>query len=303
MKKNILLILASCVAWLHCSAQELNCQVKINYSQIQGSTNKQIFDQLEKALFDFINNTNKWTTNIYTVQERIECSIFITISQQLGADEYSGSIQVQCTRPVYKSAYMTKTLNVQDDNFQFKYQQFSQLEFNLNKFDNNLTSVLAYYAYVILATDADTFAPLGGTEYWQKAQIIAQNAATATEPGWQSSQSGQKNRYWLVENALQPVFKGIRDCSYAYCRTGLDIMYEKVEEGRANILKALELLKPVYSARPASYAMQLFFNAKSDEIINIFKGATPEEKTKVVELLTTVDPANTTRYSKIQEPQ
>ncbi len=301
MKKNILLLFSLLLLQGRFAAQELNCQVKINYSQIQGSANKQIFDQLEKSVYDFMNNTNKWTNNIYTVQERIECSIFITINQQLGQDEYSGSIQVQCTRPVYKSSYMTKVLNVQDDEFQFKFQQFAQLEFNLNKFDNNLTSVLAFYAYVILAADADTFAPLGGTEYWQKAQIIVQNASTATEPGWQATQTTQKSRYWLVENTLQPVFKGIRDCQYAYCRNGLDIMYEKVEEGRANIFKALELLKPVYSARPASLNMQLFFNAKSDELINIFKGATPEEKTQVVELLMMVDPANTTRYTKIQE--
>lgn len=301
MKKLSLLLLILFIFQLRGTAQELNCQVKINYSQLQGSVNKQIFDQLEKSIFDFMNNTNKWTTNVYTVQERIECSIFITISQQLGADEYTGSIQVQCSRPVYKSSYMTKILNVQDDAFQFKFQQFAQLEFNLNKFDNNLTSVLAFYAYVILATDADSFAPLGGTEYWQKAQIIVQNAQSASEPGWINKQTEQKNRYWMVENSLQPVFKGIRDCSYAYCRTGLDIMFEKVEEGRGNILKALDLLKPVYSSRPASYPMQMFFNAKSDELINIFKGATPEEKTKVMETLMLVDPANTTRYTKIQE--
>lgn len=300
MKKLTFLIACLLLLQNEISAQELNCQVKINYSQIQGSTNKQIFDQLEKSIFDFMNNTNKWTNNVYNVQERIECNIFITINQQVGTDEYSGSIQVTSVRPVYKSSYKTTILNVQDDNFQFKFQQFTQIEFNLNKFDNNLTSVLAFYAYVILATDADSFAPLGGTEYWQKAQIIVQNAQSASEAGWQSNQQGQKNRYWLVENTLQPVFKGIRDCSYNYCRTGLDIMWEKVEEGRANILKSLDLLKPVYAARPASYTMQLFFNAKADEIINIFKGATPEEKNKVLETLMTVDPANTNRYSKIQ---
>lgn len=300
MKKIAVLIFGLIFLQFGLTAQELNCQVKINYSQIQGSTNKQIFDQLEKSIFDFMNNTNKWTGNAYTVQEKIECSIFITINQQLGTDEYSGSIQIQAVRPVYKSSYKTQILNVMDENFQFKYQQFTQIEFNLNKFDNNLTSVLAYYAYVILASDADTFAPLGGSEYWQKAQIIVQNAQSASEVGWQSNQQGQKNRYWLVENTLTPTFKGIRDCQYAYCRTGLDIMFEKVEEGRANILKALDLLKPVYIARPASYTMQLFFNAKTDEIINIFKGAQPEEKTKVMETLMQVDPANTTKYTKIQ---
>ncbi len=303
MKKRLSIFLFLTIVSSGLFAQgELNCQVKINYSQIQGSTNKQIFDQLEKSIFEFMNNNNKWTNNVYTMQEKIECQIFITVNQQVSTDEYSGSIQVICERPVYKSGYKTQILNVQDDYFQFKFQQFTVLDFNLNKFDNNLTSVLAYYAYVILATDADSFAPLGGTEYWQKAQVIVQNAQGASENGWQSSQQGQKNRYWLVENTLQPVFKGIRDCLYEYSRNGLDIMYEKPDEGRANVLKALDLLKPVYRARPASYNMQLFFNAKMDELINIFKGSnvSPEEKTKALETLMLVDPANTTRYSKIQ---
>jgi hypothetical protein len=300
MKKFSVLILFLIVFSAKLLAQELNCQIKINYSQIQGSANKQIFDQLEKSIFEFMNNTNKWSNNIYTAQEKIDCSIFITINKQISTDDYSGSIQVQCSRPVYKSSYKTQILNVQDDYFDFKFQQFTQLEFNLNKFDNNLTSVLAYYAYVILAVDADSFAPLGGTEYWQKAQIIVQNAQSASEPGWQSNQQGQRNRYWLVENTLQPVFKGIRDCLYEYSINGLDIMYEKADDGRAVVLKSLDLLKPVYSARPASYNMQQFFNAKTDELINIFKGGTPEEKTKVLETLMLVDPANTTKYTKIQ---
>ncbi len=281
---------------------ELNCQIKINYSQIQGSANKQIFDQLEKSIYEFMNNTNKWTNNVYTMQERIDCSILIIVNKQLSADEYSGSIQVLCERPVYKSSYKTQILNVNDEYFQFKFQQFTTLDFNLNKFDNNLTSVLAYYAYVILAVDADSFAPLGGTEYWQKAQIVVQNAQAAPEAGWQSNQTGLKNRYWLVENTLQPIFKGIRDCMYEYCRSGLDIMYEKAEEGRANVLKSLDLLLPISISRPASYNMQLFFNAKVDELINIFKDTSisPEEKAKAFDILTKVDPANTTKYSKIQ---
>lgn len=300
MKKLAYLFLFIC-ATTGLKSQELNCQINIDYSQIQGSVNKQIFDQMQKVIFEFMNNT-KWTNEIFAPQEKIDCSILIIINQSLGADEYSGRIQVTSGRPVYKSAYSSKILNIEDDNFQFKFQQFSQLEYNINTFQNNLTSVLQYYAYVILATDYDSFAPLGGTPYWQKAQLIVQTAQNAPEPGWRQNQtgSGQKNRYWLVENTLQPVFKGIRDCMYAYSRNGLDKMHENVEEGRANILKALTLLKEVYQARPASYNMQVFFNAKRDEIINIFKNASPEEKTSVMELLTQVDPAGTTQYSKIQ---
>jgi hypothetical protein len=152
---------------------------------------------------------------------------------------------------------------------------------------------------VILGADYDSFSPLGGTAYWQKAQLVVQNAQSASESGWKQSQTGQKNRYWLVENTLQPVFKGIRDCMYEYSRNGLDKMSDGPDDARASILTSLDLLKPVYKARPASYNMQVFFNAKRDELINIFRGATPEEKTKVMETLMMVDPAGTTKYQKI----
>ena len=279
-------------------AQELNCQVIINTSQIQGSANKQIFDQLQKSIFDFVNN-RKWSNDIFGSQEKINCTFQIIINKSLGSDEYSASIQVESARPIYKSAYSSTIFNFQDDDFQFKFQQFSQLEFNENTFQNNLTSVLAYYAYVVLANDYDSFSPLGGTQYWQKAQQIVNNAQSANESGWVSSQS-QRNRYWLVENTLQPVFKGLRDCMYEYNKNGLDIMFEKTDEGRAAILKSLDLLMPVYKSRPASFNMQLFFNAKADELVNIFKGASPEEKTKIMELLSTLDPSRTNKYSKIR---
>jgi hypothetical protein len=281
-------------------AQELNCQVNINTDQIQGTTEKQIFEQLKKSIFEFMNNT-KWTNDAFTTQERIDCSVLIIIQQKLSAEDYQATIQVQSRRPVYKSSYYTPVFNYEDDNFVFQYQQFTTLDFNQTTFQNNLTSVLAFYAYVILAADYDSFSPLGGTPYWQKAQTILNNAqsAPAEYKGWRSNESN-KNRYWLIENTLQPVFQGLRDCLYQYSLNGLDIMHEKAEEGRANVMKALELLK-VYAARPASFNMQLFFNAKRDELINIFKSATPEEKTKITDLLMQVDPANTTKYMKISE--
>jgi hypothetical protein len=298
MNRLILLLFLS-LLFSSVSAQELNCQININTSQVQGTANRQIFDQLQKVIYEFMNNT-KWTNEVFTNQEKIECSFFITIKEMIGTDEYTGTIQVQSRRPVYKSAYYTQILNIEDDNFQFRFQQFSQLEFNINTFQNNLTSVLAYYAYVVIATDYDSFALEGGTPYWQRAQMIVNNAQNTPELGWKSSQN-QRNRYWLVENTLQPVFKGVRECMYSYSRNGLDIMYESADNGRAAILKSLDLLKPVYAARPASYIMQVFFNAKRDEIINIFQGAPPEEKNKVIETLMTVDPAGTTKYAKIQD--
>lgn len=286
------------IALSFANAQELNCQVTINSSQIQGTDLKQITDQMQKVIFEFMNNT-RWTKDNFTQQEKIDCSIFITLEQRPSNDIFLGTIQVQSRRPTYKSSHFSTVFNWDDKDFQFQFQQFTQLDFNLNNFQSNLTSVLAYYAHVILAVDYDTFSPLGGTEYWQKAQLIVQNAQNAAEPGWRSNEKTVRNRYWLVENALQPVFQGIRDCNYMYHRKGLDIMHEKVDEGRANIMKSLDLLKPVYQSRPASFNMQLFFNAKADELINIFKSAFPEEKSAIVETLMTLDPSNTTKYMKI----
>ena len=302
MKKLILLFLILILSNANTSlAQELNCQVEINTQQIAATVNKQIFDQMQRAIFEFMNNT-KWTNEVYATQEKVECSILIIVKENLGNDEYNGTIQVAVRRPVFKSGYYTQIFNMEDEDFHFKFQQFSQLEFNMNVFQSNLTSILQFYAYVVLATDNDSFAPLGGTQNWQKAQIVVNNSQNSGEAGWKNPNTGlaQKNRYWLVENTLQPIFKGIRDCMYQYCREGLDRMHENPEEARSNILKALELLKPVAASRPASNVMQAFFNAKRDEIINIFKGANPEEKTKVLEILQAVDPAGTTRYTKIQ---
>ena len=280
------------------TAQELNCQVSIVSTQVQGTAEKQIFDQLQKSISDFINNT-KWTKDNYTSSERIDCSILINVTSKLSADEYAGTIQVQSRRPVFKSSYSSPLVNYTDKNFTFKYQQFQQLEFNLNTFQNNLTSVLAFYAYVVIANDYDTYSNLGGTEYFQKAQLIVSNAQSASETGWKSFETN-KNRYWITENALQPVFQPIRECMYKYHRLGLDIMNEKPDDGRKEILKSTDLLVGVYNNRPASYIMELFFNAKADELINIFSKGLPDEKTKIVETLTTVDPSNTTKWYKIQ---
>ena len=280
-------------------SQELNCQVSVVSVQVQGTTEKQIFDQLQKSIFEFMNNT-KWTKDNFTAAERIDCSILINVTQKMSADDYMATIQIQSRRPVFKSSYFSPTVNYIDENFVFKYQQFQQLEFNLNTFSNNITSVLAYYAYIIIANDYDTYSNLGGTEYFQKAQLIVGNAQSANETGWKSFESN-KNRYWIVENALQPVFQPIRECMYKYHRLGLDIMFDKPDEGRKEILKSLELLTSVYKNRPASFPMELFFNAKVVEVVNVFSKGQPDEKSKAVEVLTTVDPANSNKYFKIQE--
>jgi hypothetical protein len=296
--KKILFSLITTFFSVSIIAQELNCQITINTQQIQGTQEKQIFDQLQKALTEFVNN-NKWTKDNFEPIEKIDCSMFINITKKNDIGDYDATIQVQARRPVYKSTYFTPTLNIMDENFHIVYQQFTQLQFNLNNFQDNLTSVIAYYVNIILALDYDSFSLYGGTEFWNRAQLIASNAQSFGEKGWMPGEPGQKNRYWYVDNQLQPSFQGIREFMYKYHRLGLDIMYEKPDEGRSNILNAMELLVKVYQARPASFNMQVLMNTKRDEIIKIFKEAKPEEKQRVLEILSTIDPANTSKYQAI----
>lgn len=296
--KKILFFLLTIFFTVSMMAQELNCQITINTQQIQGTQEKQIFDQLQKALTEFVNN-NKWTKDNFEPIEKIDCSMFINITKKNDVGDYDATIQVQARRPVYKSTYFTPTLNIMDESFHIVYQQFTQLQFNLNNFQDNLTSVIAYYVNIILALDYDSFSLYGGTEFWNRAQIIASTAQSFGEKGWMPSEPVQKNRYWYVDNQLQPSFQGIREFMYKYHRLGLDIMYEKPDEGRSNILNALELLVKVYQARPASFNMQVLMNTKRDEIIKIFKEAKPNEKQRVLEILSTIDPANTSKYQAI----
>ena len=296
MKKILVLIVVLFAGNL--LSQELNCKVQVVSQQIQGSDAKRIFDNMSKQVFDFMNNT-KWTKDNFTLNERIECNIQINVTEKLSTDEYKATIAVVSSRPIYKTSLTSTIFNYMDQNFTFKYVEFQPFEFNMNSFQNNLTSVLAYYAYMIIGFDYDTFANLGGTEYFQKAQIIVANAQNANEPGWKAFESN-KNRYWLVENLLTPVFQPIRETQYKYHRLGFDIMADKTEEGRSKIVDALMGLQTVHKARPASFNMQIFFNAKADEVVNIFCKGSPEEKSKITELLNNIDPANTNKYSKIQ---
>jgi len=228
-------------------------------------------------------NNTKWTKDNYTTAERIDCSILINVTQQLGTDDYKATLQVQSRRPVFKSSYFSPTVNYIDENFVFKFQQFQQLEFNLNTFSNNITSVLAFYAYIVLANDYDTFSNLGGTEFYQKAQLIVSNAQSAAEPGWKSFESN-KNRYWIIENALQPVFQPIRECMYKYHRLGLDIMNEKPDLGRSEILKSTDLLVGVYKNRPASFIMELFLMLKEMNWLIYSQRLNPTKKQKLLKI-------------------
>jgi hypothetical protein len=294
VRKFVLLIIL--ISSLKINAQELNCQVQVLSQQIAG-TDKRAFDALQTAIYEFMNN-RKWTNESFKLEERIDCSILINLTDRVGTDEYKGTFQVQSRRPVYKASYNSVLLNFNDQDFQFKYIENQPLEFNDNAFTNNLSAVLGYYAYLIIGLDYDSFALNGGTPYLQKALGIVNLAQDASEPGWKAFENN-KNRYWLINNLMDATFVPLRECYYNYHRKGLDAMTDNKEAGRAVIAESIETLKKVHSVKPLSFNMQVFFNAKSDEIINIFSGAFTDEKAKIVNTLNEIDPTNANKYAKI----
>jgi len=284
-------------------SQELRCNVSVNSQRIQG-TNRVLFQNMQTAIYEFMNNTT-WTNHVYSFDERIECSIMLNITEQIGSDEFKGTIQVQSRRPVFNTSYNTTMLNFQDNNLHFRFREYEKIEFSESTHLNNLSSILAFYAYVIIGLDYDSFSLLGGTEYFQKAERIVSNAQNAVERGWKAYEGNRKNRYWLIENLLNPKYKPLREAIYKYHRLGLDVMSEKTAEGRAEIAESLVLLQRVYREKPDPYlfALQLFFDAKSDELVNIFSESFPTEKARVVNILTEIDNANASKYKKIIEQQ
>ncbi|HKR04772.1 MAG TPA: DUF4835 family protein [Bacteroidia bacterium] len=298
MKKILFTLCILHYAFYISSAQELNCQVNVLTPQIQ-SSDKRIYTTLQTAIFEFMNNT-KWTDNKYLNQERIECSMQITISERVSNDEFRASIQVQSNRPILKTSYNSPVFNFKDDNFDFRYLEYQTLEFNQSGTNPNLIAVLAFYANIILGIDYDTFAPMGGGIYFQKAQSIVANSASLPESGWKAFE-GTRNRYWLAENFTNPIFKPVRQLLYDYHRKGLDIMAEKKDDAVNTIAESIKNLEPVYRDKPGSFLMQALFTAKADEIVNIFSQAFPDVKTRIVNTLNEIDPANGSKYQAIMK--
>jgi len=281
-------------------AQELNCNIQISAQRIQGS-NRQVFESMQRDLYQFMNNT-VWTNHVFNYAERIDCNILINLSDQLSADEFKGTIQIQLSRPVFNTTYKTTILNFIDNSFQFRYVEFQPLEFDPSTYRSSLVSVLAYYTYIILGFDYDTFAPLGGTEFFQMAEKIVTSAQNAPEPGWKPYDgSRNRNRYWLVKNVLDKEYEGVRQFLYDYNMNGLDKMESKIAEARTSMVESLKFIQDVYRKKPDPfmYLVQVIMDAKSDELINIFSGAFPEEKSRVVQILTEIDPANKAKYETI----
>ena len=278
-------------------SQELNCRVTLNYSSVP-SPNKEMFNSMRQSITEFMNNT-QWTNEIFSNEERIDCTILIRINQQISTDEFSGTISIQSSRPIYKSNYNSTLINLVDDQFRFRFVEFEPLEFNENTHLSNLTSVLAYYAYIIIGLDYDTFSNSGGDSFFIRAQKIVNNAqGDNNATGWKSFE-GSKNRYWLVENLLNPDFQLLRKVLYTYHREGMDNFTEKPEFVREVIASSLINLLDVYNQRPKGYLIQLFFDAKTDEIVNVFSKGTIMEANELVNVLTRISPKNADKWQKI----
>lgn len=288
----LLFVFMSCVG----VAQELRCNISISSQKIQG-TNKEIFSNMQRDMYEFINN-RRWGENVFSYDERIESSIQITLDEQAGSDEFRGSLQLIISRPVYNSSYNTVLLNYKDNDISFKYREFETLEFNESGQNGELVNLLAYYAYIILGFDYDSFSLMGGNDYFTKAENVVARCQNAREAGWKSFES-KRNRYWLINNLQDRSLVPVRECIYRYHRLGLDAMSDNVNDGRQELLSALELLQKVHRSKPNTYILQVFFDAKSDEIVNIFKPAFADERKRAYNVVSEVNPANNSKYSTL----
>jgi len=294
--QKIIFIFLLILGWNTVNSQELNCNVTVVSSQISGS-NKQVFATLEKSISDFMNN-NKWTNITYKKQEKIQCALIVNITEQSGND-FSGSIQMQVVRPVFDSTYQTPTLNYKDDDVSFTYEEFQPLLYNETNYESNLTSLLSFYAYVILGFDSDSFAEKGGDKYFKKAESIVAIAQQGGKKGW-NSLNGRKSRFQLIDEILDTRYSTYRDMLYNYHINGLDLMFKNKELAKKNMAKSIINLRSIYSSRPSSFLLRLFSDTKTDEIESIFKDGPKINTVDLKEMLMRFIPANNESWNAIK---
>lgn len=275
--------------------QELNCTVTVNSDQI-GQTNQQIFRTLERSLSDFINKS-KWTDRIYGENERVNARFFITISKY-ESDRFEANIQIQSSRPVFNTSYESSVFNYKDNAFDFQYQEYEPLVYNPNSFDSNLVGVISYYVYIILGLDADTFSLKGGDEYYRIAQNIVTQAQGSGLSGW-AQETGERTRFELVDNLLSNTFREYRLAMYNYHRKGLDVLGDNNSTGKQVISGSLRLFESLVKRRPNAFLIQTFFDAKSEEIQNIFSDGPKIDIVKLKESLNKVAPFYSTTWNQI----
>jgi hypothetical protein len=287
---------------MHIAAQELRCTVTINSDKIEGS-NKQVFSTLKTAIEEYINQ-NRWTNMTFAEHEKIECSMLLVVNA-VSDNMYSCEMTLQSRRPVFGTTYTTPLLNFKDNTFNFTYQEYDRIEYQQNQFTTNLTAMLAFYCYLIIGHDMDSYQRLGGTPYFQACEEIVNACQSASmesseQKGWRAFDSN-RNRYAITNNLLDEAFRKYREYYYTYHRLGLDEMATNVTNGRARIAEGMPVLRDSYRARPATYVINTFLDAKSDELVDIFKRGTDKEKKIVQEILMDIDPTRQNTYDKITQ--
>ncbi len=303
---RVKILIAFFIIMFHLKAvksQELHANVTVLSNRISTSVNKQIFQTLQSALYDFLNG-RKWSNVAFNNNEKIQCNFLLNFSAATDNNTYAASLTVQLGRPVYNSSYQSPLMNYMDDNVAFKYIQFQTLDFNENRVGGtdpltaNLTAIFAYYVYVILGLSFDSYGLHGGDQYFQQAQNIVNNAPEGSSvTGWKPF-DGLQNRYWLVENLTNPKYNPIHDAMYNYYRQGLDQMFDHEENARVAVMNALITLNSINNEFPNIMYMQFFFQGKGAEIGNVFKRGTPDEKSRAMDILSRIDVSNLNQYKQ-----
>jgi hypothetical protein len=297
MKALSLYILLFCLSGI-AAAQDLNARIQVVSPKIQ-TTNKSIFKTLETAMKDFLNG-RKWSADPILPQERIDCNFVLNITSWDGSSNFSGEMQVQSSRPVYNSTYTSTLINLNDKDIDFNYTEGQTLDYTDQNFQSNLTSIMAFYAYIIVGMDYDTFSRYGGSPYFVAAQNVVTNAQTGGSKGWKAF-DGTTNRYWLSENLNNKLYMPLRSFMFDYHRNGLDVMSDNTGKGRKAITAILPTLSQVDRQRLGAMFPLVFFTAKSAELIEIYSKADPQEKLAAVNILSQADPANGLKYQALQK--
>ena len=279
------------------NAQELNCVVNINSAEI-GVSNKQVFETMKSAIFEYINNT-KWTNIAYKENEKINCSLTINIIDNPSTNQYKGSLQLQVSRPVYNATYTTSILNFNDNDINFNYEEYQPLVYNENSFDSNLVSILTFYVYTILGFEADTFGYKGGEEFHKLAENVVNIAQQGGAKGWKKI-DGNNTRYQLNENLLSPVYEQYRKTLYEYHLHGLDRMVDDKRGAKENIAQSIVDLKKLYNDRPNTFLIRVFMDTKSDEIVDIFSDGPKINITELREVLSRLFPSFDEKWNNIK---
>ena len=297
MKVFSLYILLACLS-LHAFSQDLNARIQVVSPKIQ-STNKRILQSLETAMKDFLNG-RKWAADPILPQERIECNFILNVTNWDGSSQFNGELQVQSSRPVFGSTYSSTLLNINDKDIDFTYTEGQSIDYTDQNFQSNLSSIMAFYAYIIVGMDYDSFSKLGGSQYFAAAQNVATNAQTGSSKGWKAF-DGNNNRYWLAENLNNKLYQPLREFVYNYHRNGLDLMADNANKGRKAIAALLPVLSQVDRQRLGAMFPLVFFTAKSDEFVSIFAKTDTQDRVVAMNILSQADPANGLKYQALQK--